>query len=135
MSLSINKNNSNVIVVTLFEKTTITNPTYLWEFKNVESGNKYYCICAELSTELLRYNEFIIIETGTVAPVPLSGQLKLPIGDYEYTVYQQASTTNLNPTGLTIVEVGDATCFDSTTNTNKEYTGGEKTNKVYNPNV
>lgn len=36
-------------------------------------------------------------ETGNAAPVPLSGEVRLNEGDYTLTVYEQSSSTNLNP--------------------------------------
>ena len=132
MSFTINRNSANTILPTLKEKTTLPNPTYLWQFKSVASGSLFYCICTELSTYLERYNKFVLTETGATTPVPLNGEVSLSAGDYEYTIYEQASATNLNPSGLTVVEVGDATSYDSTINTNKIYTGANLIDKVYN---
>lgn len=132
MSFTINRNSANTLTPTCYEKTTIVNPTYLWEFYNVASKTYVYCISTDISTTVERYNEFVITETGSTTPVPLNGEVSLVAGDYEYTIYEQTSTTNLDPTGLNIVEQGDATSYDSTINTNKIYTGGNVIDIVYN---
>ena len=36
-------------------------------------------------------------ETGASTAVPLSGEVQLAVGDWTMTVYEQSSTTNLNP--------------------------------------
>lgn len=129
----ITKNTSNTLRPTLFEKTTITNATYLWEFKN-GTGIGVYCISTDLATsqQIERSNKFVIIETGNTTAVPLNGEVQLSAGDYDIKIYEQSSTTNLDPTGLTCVEDDIVTVLDSTINTNKVYTGGSTTNKIYN---
>jgi len=106
----------------------LTNPYFLFEFKNVSTNTKQFIIPIDISTETDRFNEFVIVETTS----PTIPQIKLTVGDYEYTIYEQASSSNTNPAGLNVVEVGYATCFDLTTVTFAEYEGGTTTNKVYN---
>lgn len=130
MSLIITKNSTNTIVCTLAEKTTLNPVYYLFEFRNTDTNNKTYCIASEQSTELERYNKFTITEQTN--PDKSIGQVNLSIGEYEYKVYEQSVTTNFNPSGLNVVEIGMAYCNDSTTNTNEEYASGSTTNLVYN---
>lgn len=103
--LSIVKAQANIIVVTLEEKTTIT-PTvhYLWKFVNDQDGSIDYCIATDTSLYDYRYNQFSIVETAN--PTPLSGEVSLQLGFGKYYVYEQVSSTNLDPTGLTLVEQG-----------------------------
>jgi hypothetical protein len=83
--------------LTLKEKTTILNPTYLFEFINNQGLNKVYCICADTSLYPDRYNRFTIV-VKTSGAVPLNGEINLTIGDeYDYNIYAQTSTTNLDP--------------------------------------
>ena len=97
---------SNVVVLTLSEKVTISNPNYLFEFINNQTQQKYYCIASDTSLYLERYNKFNII-VKTTTPSPLIGEIQIPLGDeYTYNVYEQVSSTNLVPTGLTVVENG-----------------------------
>jgi len=74
---------------TLKEKTTISNPTYLFEFENVFTKDKFYFLPLELVSND-RYNEFSFDLTD-------SGTELNPVGWFRYKVYQQTSTTNLNP--------------------------------------
>ena len=103
--LSIVKAQANIIVVTLEEKTTIT-PTvhYLWKFVNDQDCSIDYCIATDTSLYNYRYNKFSITEK--VNPVALNGEVSLQLGFGKYYVYEQVSSTNLDPTGLTLVEQG-----------------------------
>ena len=127
--LIINKNTTNTIAPTLYEKTTLSPVYYLLEFENKQTKEKSYCIPTELSTELQRYNKFII--TDTSSPVPLNGEVNLKEGDYTYTFYEQSSSTNLDPTGLTSVEEMECHVKDSTSFANTEYVGASSDNTVY----
>jgi hypothetical protein len=129
VSLTINKGAQNSIVVTLTEKTTLDPVYYLFEFIDTTGTNKY-CIVAEQSGFLERFNEFAITETTN--PDNENGEVELMVGDYVYNVYEQSSTLNLDPSGLTLVETGNAKCVDDSINTNKIYTSGSLVNKVYN---
>lgn len=113
---------------TLVEKTTISPVYYLWEFISDSTGLNVYCKATELSTQLQRYNKFEIEETAT--PTALNGQVNLPEGGYTYKIYEDSSSTNLSPTGLTVVEQGIVKCI-STLVTNTEYADAPLTNTQY----
>lgn len=103
--LNFRENTSNIFAVTLAEKTTISNPYYLFEFENRITNEKSYCIPTDTSNYKYRYNLFTVTETSN--PTPTSGEVDLTgEGHYNYTVYEQDNNTNLDPTGLTIVEQG-----------------------------
>ena len=106
MQLKRNQLNSN-ITLTLSEKTTISDPVYLFQFESDQSKVSYYCICQDLATtaQKERYNLFDITE-GTNDP--LNSKLVLGLqGRYHFYIYEQApGSPNLDPTGLTIVERG-----------------------------
>jgi hypothetical protein len=89
----INKNSSNEVVLTLSEKTSITSPTYLFEFTNDSTKQTKVFISADYSNNKERFNIFNIIETST--EVPLTGRVSLTVGNWKYNIYQQTSTTNL----------------------------------------
>ena len=97
--LSFVKTSANTIVVTLAEKTTLTGTVYyLWKFVNDQDGSIDYCIATDLSLYKDRFNEFSIT-TNTYFNTALNGQ-------YDYQIYEQVSTSNLNPTGLNELESG-----------------------------
>jgi hypothetical protein len=127
--IAINKSSSNTVVVTVKEKTTLPVPVYyLFEFKNDETNVLYYCIGAEVATAWEDRSKFTITEQAS--PNPVLGQILLPGGDYHYKIYEQASSTNIDPTGLTVVEIGLATCY-ITPRVNKDYANASLENKVY----
>ena len=105
MPILINQNTTNSLTFTLTEKTTLSSPVYLFQFRNVTEKVSYYCIMADTSLYKERYNEFVFTE-GT--DLPLVGELILGAGgQYEYFVYEQTSSTNLDPTLATgLVESG-----------------------------
>ena len=128
-NIKLDKLTANTIVLTLFEKTTLSPAYYLIEFINKQTFIKSYCIPTELSTEIPRYNKFVL--TDSLTPNPLTGGINLQIGSFEYNVYEQSSTTNLNPSGLTIVESGIGNMYDVSTNTNTSYPSTAVTNTRY----
>lgn len=105
MQLKKNQTNNNIIL-TLTEKSTITNPVYLFRFESDQTKQSYYCISTDLATdsEKVRFNKFSITEGVSN---PTNGSLILGLqGRYHFYIYEQVSTTNLDPTGLDIVERG-----------------------------
>ncbi len=105
MQLKKNQVNSN-ITLTLTEKTTIVDANYLFQFTSDQTKEDYFLICQDLATteQKKRFNLFDITE-GVDDPLNSSIILGLT-GRYHYYIYEQVSDTNLNPTGLTIVERG-----------------------------
>ena len=123
---------SNVVVLTLSEKITISSPNFLFEFINNQTQIKYYCIASDLSLYPERYNKFNII-VKTTTPSPLVGEIQIPLGDeYTYNVYEQVSSTNLVPTGLNVVENGLMT-YDKVITSRVELES-TLTRKAYEPN-
>lgn len=127
--IKLNKSSSNTITPTLFEKTTLSPVYYLFEFQNSQTKSLSYCIPTELSNELLRYNKFTI--TDTASPNPLNGEVNLSRGTYYYTVYEQSSSTNLDPTGLNAVESDGICRVYDTVVVNTEYPVATVTNTQY----
>ena len=103
----INKGQNNFLIFTLSEKVTLTNPYYLFSFKHQVLMSSVNFIASDVSGFPTRYNKFLITETtGTVNLT--SGFVSLPeTGFYEYAIYEQTSSSNLdisNTTGL--LEIG-----------------------------
>lgn len=89
------------IILTLTEKQLLTNPNYLFVFTNRSANTEVKFIQlnnTDISQYKDRYNEFSIV-TNTNFATSLNGQ-------YDYSVYEQASSSNLNPAGLNLLETG-----------------------------
>jgi hypothetical protein len=99
--IHLTKGQTNTIILTLTEKQLLNDPNYLFVFTNRSSNNivKFVILnTSDLSLYKDRYNEFSIV-TNTAFSSALEGQ-------YTYEVYEQASSSNLNPTGLNKLETG-----------------------------
>lgn len=123
----------NKIVITVTEQTTISSPYYLFEFTSKSTKESVYCIAQPVTTT--RCDTFEIEETDS--PDAESGQVSLLPGEYRYTVYQQSSSTNLNPLLTTpsvfnpYVEVG-ACVVPGETSSDVIYDGSTKKFNQYN---
>jgi hypothetical protein len=126
----INKNTTNKVILTLSEKTTLTNAKYLFEVINDMSNTVKCFIAADISTNKLRYNEFDFIEN--VTENLLNGTFSLTLsGFYKYNVYEQASTTNLNPLlALNLIDKGKLNVVSQLSDY-PVYTGNENNTVVY----
>ena len=104
--ITINRGETNTVILTLSEKTTIEDAVYLFEFINDQSGKTKYFIAQDISTNKIRFNQFVIEENNTESL--LIGVVKLDQLDYwKYTIREQESTTNLDPDlSGGIVEIG-----------------------------
>ncbi len=116
MKLKKGQTNENV-ALTLKEKTTISDPTYLFEFISDSTKTSNTCICQDVSVDgdaRIRSNLFNITEG--VDDRLNSSLILFNAGRYHYIVRQQESTTNLD-TALsgTIVERGNLLLVDSET--------------------
>jgi hypothetical protein len=100
--IQLNKSNSSEsILVTLNESSTITTGYYLFVFTHTTTKaivNKIFALTDDISSYKTRFNEFLINTSTTFASAK--------VGQYQYQVYQQTSSTNTNVTGLTMVECG-----------------------------
>ena len=86
--LQVNKDETKSWYLTLTEKTTIANPTYLFSVTQRQSNTVSNFIMADVSAFKERYNEFVFQESTTA---------ELYTGEYLYKVYAQSSPSNLNP--------------------------------------
>jgi len=89
------------IILTLTEKELLTNPNYLFVFTNRSANTEVKFVRlnnTDISQYKDRYNEFSIV-TNTNFSTALNGQ-------YDYDIYEQTSTSNLNPAGLNLLESG-----------------------------
>ena len=108
--IRITRNTANDVVVTLTEKGTASN--YLFEFQSKATRAKVYTIDQDTSAHPERYNKFTLTEVSSGATAA-DGELTLPEGEYWYTVYANSNSTNVDPTGLAVLEKGMAVSKDT----------------------
>lgn len=125
--LLLNKSTSNVFALTLSEKATLASPFYLFVFENDQTKTRKYCIASV--TEGTRYDSVTIIESTTEDVYNGTISLVQP-GYWSYKVYEQSSSTNLNPDLATsLLERGKMKVV-GTSRTIKRY-NSERTSKAY----
>lgn len=102
----IKKNTVNTVILTLSEKTTLDPVFYLFEFIQQGSpGTKKIFLASDISSNKPRYNEFEIEETTSEDLI--NGKIDVLTGDWFYNIYEQSSSSNLDPTlAGEIVEFG-----------------------------
>jgi hypothetical protein len=88
-------------LVTLTESTTIVTPYYLFIFTNV-STKVVYTQIVNSTSDTSSYPERINIYTFNTISLFANAQA----GQYSYEVYEQASSSNTNPSGLNLIECG-----------------------------
>ena len=127
----INKGQNNFLIFTLSEKVTLTNPYYLFTFKHQVLMSSVNFIASDVSGFPTRYNKFLITETtGSVNLT--SGVVSFPeTGFYEYAIYEQTSSSNLNLANVTgLLEIGMVK-VESTLPIYNEYDNQSKTIITY----
>ena len=105
---AITKQSNNTLVFTLSEKVTLTAPYYfLFSLKWQTEMNPKNFIVADTSTDPNRYNKFLLTETTGTENLT-SGVVNLSdAGFYEYAIYEQTSSTNLDIRNTTsLLEIG-----------------------------
>jgi hypothetical protein len=99
--IRLTKGQTQNIILTLTEKQLLTSPNYLFIFENRSTNTDIKFVRlnnTDISAYKDRYNEFTIV-VNSFFNTALNGQ-------YTYTIYEQTSTTNTNPTGLNLLETG-----------------------------
>jgi hypothetical protein len=99
--IRLTKGQTQNIILTLTEKQLLPNPNYLFVFTNRSANTEVKFVMlnnTDISQYKDRYNEFSIV-TNTNFSTALNGQ-------YDYDIYEQTSTSNLNPAGLNLLESG-----------------------------
>lgn len=75
--------------MTVSELKTLSSPYWLFEFMHEQSFEKVFCILTNISTGTDRYDEFELTD-GVDVTFPYAGY-------YTYKIYEQTSSTNLDP--------------------------------------
>jgi hypothetical protein len=106
----IDKNTVNKVVLTLDESSRLTNPFYLFEFKNEFNidSQPFYFYTPDTSVNRNRYNLFTITESSLGSKTGGNNvPLNLISGQYRYKIYESsAMTLSLSATTGRIVEQG-----------------------------
>jgi hypothetical protein len=120
--LKINQGETTKVVVTLTEKQTLSSPFWLFVFVNEQENVPKSVIVSDESLFKDRYNEFSLTDSFTS---------NLINGDYEYYVYEQTSSSNLDPAlADNLCERGKARVF-GVVEQDKYYTPQNDQNKIY----
>ncbi len=100
------------MVFTGTELATLTgaNVYFLFRFINEDTRDETFFTGTDVSTNILRYNEFYLTETGTSFVNLTASTVNLPTAFYKYELYCQNSPTNLSLSGVTgnAIELGFA---------------------------
>jgi len=109
------------VYLTLKEKQTLATPNYLFVFTQRTTNDVIAFVklnATDISAHKERYNEFSIV-TNTHFSME---------GEYHYAIYEQTSTTNVNPlSATTLLETGIARVVPASAN-EFEYLGFESEN-------
>lgn len=123
--LHFTKGQTEKVIVTLKEKATLSAPNYLFIFTSKVTNLQIKFVLlnnTDLSAYKDRFNEFsLVVNTYFATALP---------GEYGYTIYEQMSSSNLDPSLATgILETGqmelnnstdfEFTTYNATTNTYK----------------
>lgn len=123
------KGQSNTVYLTLTERVTLTSPTYLFRFTNSTTLDEKAFIVADTSTYDYRHNKFTIIESSSEDL--LNGTVSLTEGTWEYEVYEQSSTTNLDYSASTTLLERGKVVVAGTPQAYKEYLDADDTYVIY----
>ncbi len=95
--LLINRGANNTLIMTLTEKSTLSNPYYLMRLTNdTTRQQKVFLMAGDLSSYTYRYNQFTLTESAN--EILTSGTVELkPTGFWSYEIFEQASSSNLDP--------------------------------------
>lgn len=118
------KGQTTKVVVTLKEKQTLSAPNYLFYFTSRATDNtKAFVILnnADLSAYKDRFNAFNIVTNSYFS--------NYDSGEYTYAIYEQTSSSNLNPALATnLLEVGQMSLKNAT---EFEFTTYNQTNNTF----
>jgi hypothetical protein len=130
----IDKNQTSKLYLTLTEATTLTSPRYLIVLTSRTTKQvKAAVLGTNLSSYTYRVDIFNFTEAATDDAV--NAQLNLQEGEWEFVVYEQTSSTNLNPDladTTTPIERGILLVKGAAATPKKTYNAQTKTKKVYN---
>ena len=93
---TITKNANTTLYFTLTERVTLTSPSFLVRIEGRSSRTvKRFILPSDQSSYTDRYNKFTITETSGTE-ILTSGTVTLTSEVYDYRIYEQSSSTNLD---------------------------------------
>jgi hypothetical protein len=112
--ITINKNTSNILALTLTEKSQLTGNTFnLFVFTNQSTGVEKIFTAIDTSLYPQRYNKFEVIESDTQPEDLYDGKINISgnTGQWTYAIYESATpfsagTLAISATTGTILEIG-----------------------------
>ncbi len=121
----ITKRTTNTVVVTLRERQTINNPTWIFLFRNDVTNEEVIFTAADVSTCNCRYQQFEITESTTVNLY--QGVVNLLPGQWSYFVYEATPTSPviLDVDNLRCCEQGIVLVVDPDVPNDSTFTGGD----------
>jgi len=127
----IRKGQANTLVFTLTENVTLTTPYFLFEITHQVDKTPIYFIATDTSSYTSWYNKFSVTE-GTNNPA--NGQIVCTnAGQYNYRIWEQSSSSNLDPANAsTLLETGIIRVDSATSNTVTTYQPTRPTAVIYN---
>lgn len=131
----ITRSTNSTLVFTLKEKQTLTNPYWLFELKFRGDGTTIkYFTASDVSSFPDRFNKFLVTEVEEGNEILTSGTINLKyIGEWHYRIFEQTSSSNLNPESATSeVENGIVRVVSGAT-TNPSTHQISQSSYVYNP--
>lgn len=127
------QNSFNYVFTTLTEKKVTSGDTYLFELVNEETKQRFYTVLEDNSTSTERYNEFLLLVTGSAAAQTGSLDLQL-LGSYNYAIYETTSSLQITSScGLNQVEVGQAKVISLATSSIPAFTSSYNPSPVFDP--
>jgi hypothetical protein len=114
--------------VTLSDKQTLTNPNYLFYFRN-RMTKEVVAFVQPYNSDISSY-KYRVSRFDLVVNTYFTGATE---GIWDFSIYEQASGTNVDPTGLNELKGGSIYLNPATTLFNPvKYTGQDNKYKVYN---
>ena len=121
---------SKSVVLTLREVTSISNPYYVFEFTNIQTDVSKVFTGVDVSTNQVRYNEFIIElnETEDLNNSVINLEID---GFYTYNVYSTSVQNDLDLDNITeLVESGKVYVDGNTNTSTTAYDGNDNVEKI-----
>ena len=129
--INLTKGATAAVYLTLWEKSDLATPYYLFEFKSNDTGNATYATADDWSSFKPRMNVFTFsVMVGSAT----AGYINLEPGTYDYVVYETEYQYNLNVASASqVVEIGLMTISGTVSEYSPIYTeSDDDTEYVYN---